>query len=63
MLSEHLDAKPEDCLFVGDSAADMEAAQKAGVRSCAVSYGYGKKEDMQRWEPGYWIDDPRQLLS
>ena len=27
-----LGARPDDCLFVGDSAADMEAAKRAGVR-------------------------------
>ncbi len=51
------------CLFVGDSAADMEAAKRAGIKSCAVTYGYGKREDLARWEPDYWIDDLRDLLS
>ena len=60
--ADGLNAKLEDCLFVGDSAADMQAARKAGVKSCAVTYGYGRTDDMQRWEPTYWIDDPRQLL-
>lgn len=60
---EALGAKAEDCLFVGDSAADMEAAKKAGVQSCAVTYGYGNREQMKRWEPTYWLDDPRQLLG
>ena len=36
-----LGAQPEDCLFVGDSPADMEAGRRAGVRTCAVRYGYG----------------------
>lgn len=58
-----LGAKPEDCLFVGDSAADMEAGRRAGMKTCAVLYGYGKREDMARWEPDYWITDPAQLLS
>ena len=56
-------ASPEDCLFVGDSAADMEAGRRAGVKICGVRYGYGNIEHMSRWEPDYWIDDPRQLLN
>lgn len=56
-----LGARPEECLFVGDSAADMEAAQRAGVKACAVTYGYGKHEDMQRWSPDYWIGDLHEL--
>ena len=54
-------ARPEECLFVGDSAADMEAGRRAGVKTCAVSYGYGKREDLAQFTPNYWIDDLREL--
>jgi phosphoglycolate phosphatase len=57
-----LGAKPADCLFVGDSCADMEAGRRAGVKTCAVRYGYGRIEDMARFEPDYWIDDLRALV-
>jgi phosphoglycolate phosphatase len=58
-----LGADVKDCLFVGDSAADMEAARRAGVKSCAATYGYGKREDMAKWEPDYWIDDLHDLVE
>ena len=58
-----LRAEPKECLFVGDSPADMEAAQRAGVQSCAVTYGYGKRDDLARWAPDYWIDHLNELLS
>jgi phosphoglycolate phosphatase len=57
-----LGARPEDCLFVGDSEADMEAGRRAGVQVCAVEYGYGNAEAMRKWEPDYWISDLRELL-
>ncbi len=60
---EHFNLKPEQCLFIGDSAADMDAARRAGVRSCAVTYGYGNREEMARYQPDYWIDDLRELLN
>lgn len=60
---EALGAKPEDCLFVGDSAADMEAGRRAGMRTCAVLYGYGNEEDMARWSPDFWILHPDQLVK
>ena len=53
---------PADCLMVGDSPADMEAGRNAGVKICAVRYGYGNMDQMARFEPDYWIDDLRQLL-
>jgi len=58
-----LGAKPEDGLFVGDSAADMEAGRRAGVKTCAVRYGYGTPARLAPWEPDYWIDDLRELCG
>lgn len=59
---EAIGAIPGNVLMVGDSPADMEAGRRAGVRICAVRYGYGKTAEMARWEPDYWIDDLRELL-
>jgi phosphoglycolate phosphatase len=57
-----LAAGPEDCLLVGDAPADMEAGRRAGVKTCAVRYGYGSRVELQRLEPDYWVDDLRELL-
>lgn len=56
-------ARPEDCLMVGDSPADMEAGRRAGVKICAVRYGYGNCEELARWQPDYWVNDLRELLD
>jgi HAD superfamily hydrolase (TIGR01509 family) len=58
-----LGAKPEDCLFVGDSPTDMEAGRRAGVKTCGVLWGYGRREDMARWEPDYWLEHPVELRA
>lgn len=55
-------ARPEDCLFVGDSAPDMEAGRRAGIKTCGVLYGYGNRDEMALWQPDYWIEDIRELL-
>jgi 2-phosphoglycolate phosphatase len=60
---EALGATPADCLMVGDSPADMEAGRRAGVKTCAVTYGYGKREALARFEPDYWIEDLRSLVN
>jgi len=54
-------ARPEECLMVGDSPADMEAGRRAGVKICAVRYGYGKIEALAKFGPDYWVDDLREL--
>ena len=55
-------ASVADCLMVGDSPADMEAGRRAGVKICAVKYGYGKPAELAKWEPDYWVSDLRELL-
>lgn len=60
---EAIGGRPEECLMVGDSTADMEAARRAGVKVCAVRYGYGKPEELARWEPDFWVDDLRELVN
>ncbi|HZV20399.1 MAG TPA: phosphoglycolate phosphatase [Hyphomicrobiales bacterium] len=37
-----LDATPEQAIMVGDSAADVECAKRAGVSVVAVSFGYSR---------------------
>ena len=48
---------------VGDSPADIEAAHRAGVKSCAVTYGYGQHADLAKWQPDYWADSLSELLA
>jgi len=53
---------PEDCLFTGDAAPDMEAGRLAGMKTCGALYGYGNRDEMALWQPDYWIEDIRELL-
>jgi len=58
-----LGADREQCLMVGDSPADMEAGRRAGVKICAVRYGYGDPAKLAAWEPDHWISDLRELVE
>jgi phosphoglycolate phosphatase len=59
---EALGVDTKDCLMVGDSPSDIAAGKRAGVKTCAVRYGYGKPEELAQIEPDYWISDLRELL-
>jgi len=60
---EVFEVNPEECLLVGDAPSDMEAGRRAGVKICAVRYGYGDPGELAKWEPDYWINDPRDLVG
>jgi phosphoglycolate phosphatase len=53
---------PEECLMVGDAPSDMEAGRRAGVKTCAVRYGYGDLTAMAGFKPDFWIDHPSELI-
>jgi len=47
---------PQQALMVGDTTADILAGKAAGIRTCAVTYGFGSLEELQRCQPDYVID-------
>lgn len=58
---EHFGVRPEECLLVGDAAPDMEAGRRAGVKTCAVRWGYGNQDAMAAHKPDFWISHPSEL--
>ena len=48
-------------MIVGDMDLDILSGKRAGILTCAVTYGIGKKEDILKAEPDYIIDDIGQL--
>lgn len=52
---------PVKALMIGDGGTDIEAGKRAGVVTCGVTYGLGKKEELVTAKPDFLIDDLRQL--
>ena len=48
-------------LMVGDMDIDILAGRASGIVTCAVTYGIGKRQDIERSMPDYIIDDILQL--
>jgi phosphoglycolate phosphatase len=47
---------PQQALMVGDTAADILAGKAAGLKTCAVTYGFGTLQELQHCQPDYVID-------
>lgn len=58
-LGEHL----TDCLFIGDSAIDIETARNAKVTCWAVPYGYNRGKDIRLSNPDKLIDNISAALD
>ncbi len=52
---------PRRCIFVGDDINDMLAGSNAGIKTVAVTYGYGNVE--QNWNYDYKINHVQELLE
>jgi phosphoglycolate phosphatase-like HAD superfamily hydrolase len=58
---EHLCAAPGECVMVGDSTADVKAAQSAWVPSIAYANKPGKRERFEVLKPDAIIEDMTEL--
>jgi len=54
---------PCDILYVGDETRDIEAAQKAGVRVIAVTWGYNSQTVLEKFRPDFIVNTPAELFS
>ena len=61
--AETFNASIEQCLMVGDSSNDVEAARRAGMDCIVVSYGYNHGEDIRNCQPQQIVDDLTKLLN
>jgi len=52
---------PAHALIVGDGDTDVEAGRRAGVVTCAVTYGLGNKEGLIAAKPDLLINDLAEL--
>lgn len=50
-------------MIVGDMDVDVQTGKNAGIRSCWVSYGLGKRDQIRLLQPDYMIDDFQELRS
>jgi phosphoglycolate phosphatase-like HAD superfamily hydrolase len=58
-----LHCAPPDALMVGDTPADILAGKAAGTKTCAVTYGFGRRETLLQCAPDYVIDSFGELVD
>lgn len=60
---EALQCPPHQALMVGDTSADIAAGKAASVQTCAVTYGFGTRDDLLDGAPDYCIASFEDLIS
>lgn len=63
LAKEYGNVPPGKILFVGDSLLDIHTGKNSGVKTCAVTYGFGKKAELKSARPDFLIDSFEELLK
>ena len=51
----------DKALIIGDMAMDIEAGKNLNIKTCWVTYGLGRPEDVRPLKPDFVIDDMAEL--
>src|SRR3989344_729732 len=53
--------KKDEVIYVGDEVRDINAAKHAGIDVAAVTWGYNKKQILQKNNPTYLVDSTKEI--
>lgn len=62
-ICDEIKVNTENTLMVGDTELDILCGKNANAKTCAVSFGYRKTEDLKNHNPDYLIDDLKEILE
>lgn len=57
-------SRPEQCIYVGDAQRDIEAGQRAGMKTLVALFGYLRDDDIpENWGADGLVNTPAEILS
>jgi len=63
ILMKEFKVKSEECLYVGDTATDMETGINAGMDTVGVTWGFRTREELVLAKAKYIVDEPKEILK
>ena len=58
-----LNAKPENCIYVGDSEVDIQTAENAGIPCVSVNWGFKSTEFLKENGATQIVSTPKELAD
>lgn len=62
-IMETLNAKPQECIFLGDTNVDILTAKNAGVTSVGVLWGFRTQTELIQAGADYIVAEPHNVLQ
>ncbi len=63
LLMKELHVTPKQCLYIGDTATDMQTGNAAGMDTIGVLWGFRDREELKSANAGMIASDPAQILD
>ena len=64
MACRAINSKPDECIYVGDAARDVEAGKAAGMQTVVALFGYiAERDKPAEWGADVLIKEPAELLK
>ncbi len=60
---KQLDAKVEECVYVGDSEVDVQTSQNVGIPCIGVTWGFRDRDVLEQEGAEYIIDRPGEIFE
>ena len=61
--ARELGAAPEECLYVGDTATDMQTGNTAGMQTVGVLWGFRDRQELKESGAKHIIGQPMELIG
>ncbi len=62
-IAKELNVTPANCLYAGDTIVDMACANAAGMKAIGVTWGFRKRDELERGNATYIVDRPQEILE
>ena len=63
MVFAQYDVTADDCVFITDTLGDMREAERVGVGSIGVSWGFQSRETLEKGSSFRIVDTPQELVK
>ncbi len=63
VLETHRLKPSHEIVMVGDTVYDVEGGKENGLSTVAVTYGFGKKEELKEANPDFWAESVEELFE
>ena len=62
-LLTQIEATALDAIYIGDETRDIQAADKVGIQSLSVTWGYNSEKALSSYKPNHLVKTPKEMVE